>query len=106
MFKRICRCKFPNRHKKSTSGIVVLLGKVLIGWKSIRQKHLSLSTMEAEFSCLSLLCTELVCYNQLMLDMGIKVHEPIVVYEDNQAAIQWLRILQLRQEQSILILDI
>uniref|UniRef100_A0A2D4HEN5 Reverse transcriptase Ty1/copia-type domain-containing protein n=1 Tax=Micrurus lemniscatus lemniscatus TaxID=129467 RepID=A0A2D4HEN5_MICLE len=78
--------------RKSMSGTVVLLGKALIVWRSIRQKHLSLSTTEAEFSCLSLLCTDLVCYKQLMIDMGSNVKEPILVYEDNQSAIQWLPI--------------
>lgn len=74
--------------RKSTSGIAIMLGNCLIGWKSIRQKHISLSTMEAEFSCLSLVCTDLVYYKQLMMDVGLRVDYPIVIYEDNQAAIK------------------
>lgn len=74
--------------RKSTSGFVIMLGDSIIGWKSIRQKHISLSTMEAEFSCLSVLCTELLVYKQILLDMGLTVNSPFLVYEDNQAAIK------------------
>lgn len=46
--------------RQSTSGMAIFLSNALIGWKLIRQKHLSLTIAESEFSCFSHLCTELI----------------------------------------------
>lgn len=74
--------------RKSTSGMTLFLAGALVGWKTVKQRHVLLSTCESEFAALSLMCSKLIWYNQLMLDLGIQVPKPITVMEDNQAAIQ------------------
>lgn len=69
--------------------LLFFLAGSLIGWKSVRQRHVALSSAESEFAALSLMCSEMVWYKQLMQqDLGIPMLNPITVKEDNQAAIQ------------------
>ncbi|XP_066477351.1 uncharacterized protein [Tiliqua scincoides] len=75
--------------RQSISGHVICLGGVVIGWRSIRQKYMFLSL--TEYRALSLLCSELTWYKQLVSDMGVEVQGPIVVNEDNEACITMVK---------------
>ena len=74
--------------RKSTSGFTILFGDSCISWKSKKQTCVALSTCEAEYIALSESAKELLWILQLTKDMELDQHNPIPVYEDNQATIK------------------
>lgn len=75
------------RDRKSTSGYCFAINGGLISWKSCKQKCVSLSTAEAEYVALAACTQEAVWLNQLFVDLNYYNHMPLVINEDNQAAI-------------------
>ena len=59
----------------------------LIAWKSRAQKHVTLSSTEAEFVAVSDVCTEILFVKMILESLGIKVKTPITVHCDNVGAI-------------------
>ena len=72
--------------RKSTSGYCFYLNGGLISWKSSKQPCVSLSTAEAEYVALALASQEAIWISKLLSDLGC-YQSPIVIKEDNQAAI-------------------
>lgn len=55
--------------RKSVSGLAIIFGNALIGWKSRKQNIVPLSTAEAEYAALSYMCNEVTWYVQLMSNL-------------------------------------
>ena len=72
--------------RKSTSGMVFLLNGGPITYRSSTQKSVALSTAESEYLALSDAVKEAVYLKMLLEDLNQTNDEPIVIYEDNQAA--------------------
>ena len=74
-------------NRRSTSGVMVMINNYPVIFKSRLQNSVSLSTAEAEYVALSLCVQEVLWAKSLLLEMKIKIDNPVVVYEDNQGAI-------------------
>ena len=73
--------------RRSTTGYCTFIGGNLVTWKSKKQKIVSCSSAEAEYSAMRKLTSELIWIKNLMVDLGIETTTPITMHSDNQAAI-------------------
>ncbi len=75
--------------RKSTSGYLFMLCDGAVSWKSQKQRCVALSTAEAEYVAMSAAVQESVWLHQLiseLTDSSLGIN-PVLIYEDNQAAI-------------------
>ena len=75
----------PNR--KSMFGFLVMLNDVPVSFRTKRQSIFALSTTEAEYIGLCEGIKELMFVWNMLKFLGVQVKEPLVVYNDNQGAI-------------------
>ena len=73
--------------RRSVSGYCVYIFDCLIAWKSKSQKHVTLSSTEAEYVAVSEVCTELMFIRSILMFRGIRIKLPIIVHCDNVGAI-------------------
>ncbi|KAJ1573830.1 hypothetical protein NDA15_004779 [Ustilago hordei] len=73
--------------RRSTSGSVALVYGNPVAWKSVTQKCVSLSTVEAEFIAATEATHEVLFLKQLLCSIGIATGTP-TVYSDNTGCIQ------------------
>ncbi|SPC67214.1 uncharacterized protein UHOD_11476 [Ustilago sp. UG-2017b] len=73
--------------RKSTSGSVVFVYRNPVTWKSVTQKCVSLSAVEAEFIAATEATREVLFLKQLLHSIGIATSTP-TVYSDNTGCIQ------------------
>ena len=74
--------------RRSTSGYVFQVGNGTISWSSRKQATVAKSSTEAEYVALSMAAQEAIWLNRLMSDLGQNMDDPIVIFEDNQGAIE------------------
>ena len=72
--------------RKSTSGVMALVNDTLISWKTVGQKSVALSTMEAEYVALCANAKEAMYQRSLLSEFGYPQKESTVIYEDNDPA--------------------
>ena len=74
---------------KSTSGYVFTLGGGAIAWRSVKQKCVSDSTMEAEYVAASEAAKEVVWLRNFLMDLDVIPGLPkiITIYCDNSGAV-------------------
>ena len=73
--------------RKSTSGYIFNIGGAAVSWRSKKQTCVALSTAEAEYMALASAAQEVVWLQQLLAEIDDSKVKPIIVHEDNQAAI-------------------
>ena len=73
--------------RKSTSGYCFQFSGGVISWRSSKQNCVALSTAEAEYVALAGATQEAIWLSRLLREMRVEINEPIVIFEDNQAAI-------------------
>ena len=73
--------------RRSVSGYCICLFDCLICWKSKGQKHVTLSSTEAEYVAVAEVCTEIMFICMILWFLGIKIELPIMVHCDNVGAI-------------------
>ena len=71
----------------SVSGYCIYVLNCLVAWKSRSQKHVTLSSTEAEYVAVSDVCTEIMFIRMLLEFLGVRVRMPITVHCDNIGAI-------------------
>jgi len=71
----------------SVTGFCIYLLGCLVAWKSKGQKHVTLSSTEAEYVAVSDVCTEIMFVRMILEFLGVRVKMPIVVHCDNIGAI-------------------
>ena len=76
----------PN-DRKSTSGYMFMIGSAPVSWRSKKQLCVALSSAEAEYVALSSAAQEAIWIRQLLSEIFGK-SDQILIYEDNQSAIQ------------------
>ena len=74
--------------QRSKTGYVFQVENNTVSWCSKQQGCVSKSTSEAEYIALNTACQEGIWLRRLLEDIYIKQHEPTVIFEDNQGAIQ------------------
>jgi len=72
--------------RKSTTGVLVAIGKSPVVCFSRTQSVVALSSAEAEIMALAAGCQEALCVRTILLEAGFKVARP-VLYSDSQAAL-------------------
>ena len=72
---------------KSTSGFLFQLGGTTITWQSKKQTCVALSTAEAEYIALAGAAQEAVWLKHLYQELADTPNKPVLINEDNQAAI-------------------
>ena len=73
--------------RKSISGYVFQISNAAISWRSKKQSCVALSTAEAEYMALASATQEAIWLQQLLTDLKTKPDGPMLIFEDNQAAI-------------------
>lgn len=73
--------------KRSTTGYIIMLGNGAIHWKSQRQKHVSLSSTEAEYISMCSTAKEVVWLRKIGIELGMIESEPVQLLCDNKSAI-------------------
>ncbi|KAE9611146.1 putative RNA-directed DNA polymerase [Lupinus albus] len=74
--------------RKSVSGYCFYLGNSLISWKSKKQQVVAKSLTEAEYRAMSLAASEAQWLLYLLHDLEIPHFQPVVMFCDNQLALQ------------------
>jgi hypothetical protein len=72
--------------RKSTTGVVIMLGQAVIWCKSGKQSIITKSSMEAELVALSDMASMALWMCLFLHDIGINIAPPII-YQDNQSTI-------------------
>ena len=73
----------------STTGNLLCYCEAPIHWKSKLQKTITLSTAEAEYYSASAVAVEVIYLHSLLIRMGFQPNGYTLVYEDNNACIEW-----------------
>lgn len=73
--------------RRSRTGYCFYLGGSLVSWKSVQQKSVATSTMEAEYQALCAATLEVIWLRAFMKEIGFEITEPTKIYEDNQSCI-------------------
>jgi len=78
-------------HRRSTSGVVVMLNDSIISWTSQKQSCVALSTTEAEYVAASAAAREIIGLRNFMEELGFPQREPTCLWIDNQSAIRLVK---------------
>lgn len=73
--------------QRSISGYYILLGNSPISWKTKKQSTVSRSSAEAEYRAMAYACAEIKWLKVLLASLGVRHHQPVHLFCDNQAAI-------------------
>ena len=74
--------------RKSISGGAFFLGKRLVSWTSKTQNCTSQSIVEVEYVVAVVNCSNIVCFEQLLVGMKVEIKDPVVIYYDNTSQIK------------------
>jgi Reverse transcriptase (RNA-dependent DNA polymerase) len=72
--------------RKSITGFCTFVGGNLVTWKSKKQNVVARSSAEAEYRAMASTASELTWIKQVLIDLNIKVEEPMKMFCDNQSA--------------------
>ena len=70
----------------STNAYIIYLGKNPISWSSKKQKGVARSSTEAEYRSVANTSAEIISIYSLLVELGIKIPAPPVIYCDNVGA--------------------
>lgn len=84
--------------KKSTNGGAFFLGGRLVSWLSKKKNCISQSIVEAEYVAETNNCNQIIWMEQMLMDIGIKFDEPIVIYCDNTSIVSMSKNLVLHSK--------
>jgi len=73
--------------RKSISGVLILLNKAPVVWRSIKQTKVASSTAVAEFVAAALAAKECIWLRNILFELGLPQSEPTPLFVDNQTAI-------------------
>lgn len=73
--------------RKSTSGVVCMIGGSAISWRSKRQSIVAQSTTEAEYVALAHATRDVLWLRQLFQELHFATTGPTALYEDNRSAV-------------------
>ena len=72
--------------RRSITGYAIYVNGCLVAWKSRSQKHVTLSSTEAEYVACSETCMAMMHIKQLIEFMGIDIESPMTLRMDNIGA--------------------
>ncbi|TYZ61548.1 hypothetical protein PybrP1_003633 [[Pythium] brassicae (nom. inval.)] len=74
--------------RRSTSGVLIIMGGAPVVYKSKRQSTMAVSSVEAEYLSLALATQDVAWLRFLLEEVGIILRGPSTICTDNQSAIQ------------------
>ena len=74
-------------HRRSQGGCMVFVGGNLVSCKSILQRIVALSSMEAEYIAACEAAKEVIWFRRVLEDLGFPQGGPTTIWEDNRSAI-------------------
>ena len=77
--------------RRSVTGYVFVFAGAPLSWNSMTQHSVALSTMESEYYAVCKATQEAIYLRMLFEESGMKVEQPLVIKEDNQACISFTR---------------
>ncbi|KAK3012794.1 hypothetical protein RJ639_008021 [Escallonia herrerae] len=72
--------------RRSTSSYALFLGSNVVSWSAKKQPIVSRSSAEFEYRSVAYAVAELYWLHQLLRDLGVFLHRPVIVYCDNVSA--------------------
>ncbi|KAK2969475.1 hypothetical protein RJ640_022189 [Escallonia rubra] len=72
--------------RRSTSGYALFLGSNVVTWSAKKQPTVSRSSAESEYRSVAYVVAESYWLRQLLRDLGVFLHRPVIVYCDNVSA--------------------
>ena len=76
---------------RSITGHVFLFAGAPLSWNSMTQHSVALSTMESEYYAVCKATQETIYLRMLFEESGMRVDQPLVIKEDNQACISFTK---------------
>ena len=73
--------------RRSITGYCIYLKGCLVSWKSRGQKHVTLSSTEAEYVAVAEACADIMFIKMMMEFLKVEVQRPVTVFCDNVGAI-------------------
>ena len=73
--------------RRSTTGYLLYVYGGPVAWKVHLQSVIAKSSVEAEYYAFSETCDEIVCHRSLLVELGIVVAGPTILYGDNKGSI-------------------
>ena len=73
--------------RRSVTGYCIYLNGCLISWKSRAQKHVTLSSTEAEYVAVSEVCGDVLFMKMILEFLGLLIEKPVIIHCDNVGAI-------------------
>jgi hypothetical protein len=83
--------------RRSTTGVILLLNRGAMSWKSQRQKCVSLSTTESEYVAAATAAKEVVWMRRLLQDLRLPQSAPTTLFCDNQSSIKLVKNAEFHQ---------
>ena len=77
--------------RRSITGYVFVFAGAPLSWNSMTQHSVALSTMEAEYYAVCKATQEAIYLRMLFEESGMRVDNPLVIKEDNQACISFTK---------------
>ena len=77
--------------RRSITGYVFLFAGAPLSWNSMTQHSVALSTMESEYYAVCKATQEAIYLRMLFEESGMRVDQPLVIKEDNQACISFTK---------------
>jgi hypothetical protein len=74
-------------NRRSTSGFLFSFGSGVVSWNSKKQPTVALSSTEAEYRGATITACEVVWLQKLLIDLGLSMNAPVVIYCDNISSI-------------------
>lgn len=74
--------------RKSNTGFIIFVCGGAVSWCSRKQTCVALSSTEAEFMALCEATKEVVWTRRLLQELGEKLDQPTIIYEDNQSCLK------------------
>ena len=79
------------KDEKDQSGVVITYKGSVVHWISRKQDNYNQSTTEAEYCALQLTADECLWLRQLLMDWGVEIKSPTVIFEDNKQVIKLVK---------------
>ncbi|KAH9404753.1 hypothetical protein TYRP_000584 [Tyrophagus putrescentiae] len=79
------------KDEKDQTGVYVTYKGSIVQWISRKQDNYNQSTTEAEYCALQLAADECLWLRQLLMDWGVEIKTPTMIYEDNKQVIKLVK---------------